>query len=256
MICRHLLRSLAPLFLPIAAAFAASPATISSTNDTVPRASAVQQTTPAVVATPKPVEPRPIAGVAEPVPPGLRPPAPPPEPTTPPARTFHDSEYGVSFRVPAAWILTRKDSSVSTFRLDARNAARTTKMRAVATISFNPHPTSTFSGALFYFSVTPHATQAECSFQASTRPPRTVTTAEIGGVSFTHGYDEHGVICTEERDEIYTAHRNDACYRFDLVINTYCGGIVSGVRDISDEELDAVRNRMQAILDSVKFDHH
>jgi hypothetical protein len=253
MISNRLLRCLAPLFLPAVLACAASAAAISPANDTVPRAAAAQHTTPAaVIGTTTPADTKPIAGVAEPVPPGLRPPPGPTEPT----RTFHDPEYGVSFRVPQAWILTRTDSSVSTFRLDARHADRTTKMRAVATISFNPHPTSTFSGALFYFSVTPHASQAECSFQASTRPPRSTTTAEIGGISFNHGYDEHGVICTEERDEIYTAHRNDACYRFDLVINTYCGGDVSGVRDISDEELDAVRNRMQAILNSVKFDNH
>jgi len=29
---------------------------------------------------------------------------------------------------------------------------------------------------------------------------------------------------------------------------------VSGVKDITDRELDAVRTRMQTILDSVKFD--
>jgi hypothetical protein len=197
---------------------------------------------------------QPIAGVAEPIPPMLRPQATPPDPTTPPARTFHDSQYGVSFTVPTAWDVTRTDSSVSTFNLDARSAVRATKMRAVATIGFNPHPTSTFSGALFYFSVTPNATPAECSNQATAQAPRKVTIAKIGGIPFNHGYDQHGVICTEARDEIYTAPHDHACYRFDLVINTYCGGDVSGVRDITPDELNSVRNRMQAILDSVHFD--
>jgi hypothetical protein len=150
---------------------------------------------------------------------------------------------------------------VSTFRFDARTATRATQLRAVATITFNPHPYSTFSGALFYFSVTPRATPAQCTAQAGPKPsaqasaqPVRTTTTQIGGIPFTHGYDEHGVICTEARDEIYTTSRNNACYRFDLVINTFCGGDVSGVQDISPRELDSVRHRMQTILDSVHFD--
>ena len=59
---------------------------------------------------------------------------------------------------------------------------------------------------------------------------------------------------TEARDEIYTTLRNNACYRFDLVINTFCGGEVSGVRDITPAELNAVLKRLQSILDTVGFD--
>jgi hypothetical protein len=196
----------------------------------------------------------PTPGEAEPLPPMLRSQPPVPEPSTPPARPFHDARYGVTFTVPAAWNVTRRDAEVSTFRLDARSATRATQLRAVSTISFNPHPYSTFSGALFYFSVTPRTTPAACSAQASARAPRTVATTPIAGIPFTHGYDEHGTICTESRDEIYTTPRNDSCYRFDVVINTFCGGDVSGVQDITPRELDAVRTRMQTILDSVKFD--
>ena len=202
----------------------------------------------------------PPRGVPEPVPPFLQrqhPTAPGPtalpEPSTPPARQFRDSRYGVSFMVPAAWHLTRKDFEVSTFHLDARNVPRNAQLRAVATISFNPHPTSTFSGALFYFSVAPHTTASQCAAQASARLPHTMTTTQVGGLTFTHGYDEHGGICTESRDEIYTSPRNGACYRFDVVINNFCGGDVSGVREITERELDSVRHRMQAILDSVRF---
>jgi hypothetical protein len=191
---------------------------------------------------------------SEAVPPLLRPKPPAVEPTMPPAHPFRDSRYGVTFTVPAAWDLTRKDAEVSTFNLDARSIARTTQLRAVASIDFNPHPNSTFSGALFYFSVTPHLSAAECTAQATAREPHTASTAQIGGISFTHGYDEHGGICTESRDEIYTTAHNNACYRFDAVINTFCGGDVSGVQDITPGELDAVRHRMQKILDSVHFD--
>src|SRR5271168_941342 len=198
---------------------------------------------------------KPILGKPEPVPPLLQGKAPGPEPTTPPARPFHDSRYGVSFTIPPAWNIDRKDGDVSTFRLDARNAAHTAQMRAVATISFNPHPYSTFSGALFYFSVTPNVTANQCAFQASARAPHTVSTTQVAGIPFTHGYDEHGGICTESRDEIYTTAHNDACYRFDAVINNFCGGDVSGVQDITDRELDDVRKRMQSILNTVRFDN-
>jgi hypothetical protein len=197
---------------------------------------------------------RPIPGKPEPVPPLLLSHPPAPEPTTPPAHPFHDDRYGVTFTVPAAWNLTRKDAEVSTFALDARTASKSARMRAVATISFNPYPYSTFSGAFFYFSVTPHNSSAQCSFQASARTPRTVSTTQIGGVPFNHGYDEHGGICVESRDEIYTTPRDGACYRFDAVINSFCGGDVSGVKDITPDEFDAVRRRMQTILESVHFD--
>lgn len=237
------------LFLLTSLSCALSAATIADTHTTLQK-SGTQSSANATGSS----SASPIAGVAEPIPAMLRPPAPMPDPSTPPARTFHDPQYGVSFTVPTAWDLTRKDSDVSTFNLDARSAVRATRMRAVASIAFNPHPTSTFSGALFYFSVTPNTTPAQCSNQATAQAPRKVTTAKIGGVSFNHGYDQHGVICTEARDEIYTAPRENACYRFDLVINTYCGGDVSGVRDITPDELNSVRNRMQAILDSVRFD--
>ena len=176
------------------------------------------------------------------------------DPTTPAAKIFHDSRYGVTFHTPAGWTLSRHDAEVSTFAFDARTAESSTQMRAVATIAFNPHPTSTFSGALFYFSITPHSNERDCREQASAQAPHVVSTVQIDGVAFQHGYDEHGKICTEARDEIYTTLRNSSCYRFDLVINSFCGGDVSGVRDITPEELNAVRQRLESILSTVKFD--
>jgi hypothetical protein len=163
---------------------------------------------------------KPVPGKPEPVPPFLRGRPPAPEPTNPPARPFHDSQ-----------------------------------MRAVASISFNPHPYSTFSGALFYFSVTPNVTANQCAAQAIARAPHTVSTTQVAGVPFSHGYDEHGGICTESRDEIYTTPHNNACYRFDAVINNFCGGDVSGVQDITERELNDVRRRMQSILETVRFDN-
>jgi hypothetical protein len=176
------------------------------------------------------------------------------DPTTPPAHPFHDTRHGVSFQIPAGWNFSRKDSDLSTFNLDARSAPRNIQMRAVANMAFNPFPASTFSGALFYFSVTPHTNEAECRAQASAQAPHTVDTVTIDGVSFTHGYDEQGTICIEARNEIYTAQRNNSCYRFDFVINTFCGGEVSGVRDITPQQIDAVRKRLESILGTVKFD--
>jgi hypothetical protein len=178
----------------------------------------------------------------------------PSDPTTPPARNFNDPRSGLSFKVPAGWALTRKDHEVSTFALDARSVSKTTQLRAVASITFNPFPLSTFSGAYFYASSTPKLNDADCARQASLKMehPATVT---VGGTPYTHGYDEHGGVCIESRDEIYTVERSGSCYRFDLVINNFCGGDVSGVRDITPKELESVRGRLVGILSSVQFDN-
>ncbi len=199
----------------------------------------------------------------EPIPSALKPPPPVVDPKTPPARMFHDGRYGISFQVPAGWNMTTRDGDVSTFRLDARSALSTTRMRSVANMSFNPFPASTFSGALFYASVTPGLTAAQCKGQAAgaasatkavSLEPRLVSPAQVGGMAFDHGHDEHGGICTESRDEVYTALRKNGCYRFDLVINNFCGGDVSGVKDMTAKELDAVRKRLEAILTTVQLD--
>lgn len=178
----------------------------------------------------------------------------PRDPSLPPPRHIHDIRYGVTFDLPAGWNVTERDGDVSTFALDARTAAGNARMREVAQLAFNPFPSSTFSGALFYFSVTPHSTERGCAAQASAQAPRVTGNANIGGITFAHGYDEHGAICTEARDEIYTALRRGACLRFDLVLNTFCGGDVSGVRSMSPAEIDAVRKRLENILTTVHFD--
>ncbi|CAN5417738.1 hypothetical protein BH10ACI4_BH10ACI4_37300 [soil metagenome] len=177
-----------------------------------------------------------------------------PEPTTPPARVFHDPRTGINFQVPAGWDLSRRDHEVSSFNQDARSTTRTTQLRAVANITFNPLPQTTFSGALFYASLTPHLTDADCARQVSAKNPRPAATTQIAGIPFTHGYDEHGGVCIESRDEIYTALHNGSCYRFDLVVNNFCGGEVSGVRDMNERQLDAIRKRLEAILMTVQFD--
>lgn len=178
----------------------------------------------------------------------------PRDPSLPPPRHIYDSHYGISFDLPAGWNVTEHDGDVSTFALDARTAGGNARMREVAQLAFNPFPTSTFSGALFYFSVTPHANEHSCASQASAQAPRSASSANIGGLSFVHGYDEHGTICTEARDEIYTAFRRGACLRFDLVLNTFCGGDVSGVRSMSNAEIEAVRKRLESVLSTVRFD--
>ncbi|MCU1324173.1 MAG: hypothetical protein JWM43_3822 [Acidobacteriaceae bacterium] len=177
-----------------------------------------------------------------------------PEPITPPARTFHDPRSGINFQVPAGWDLSRKDHEVSSFSQDARSTTRTTQLRAVANITFNPFPQTTFSGALFYVSLTPRLSDADCARQVSAKNPRPVATTQVSGIPFTHGYDEHGGVCVESRDEIYTALHNGSCYRFDLVVNTFCGGDVSGVRDMNERQFEAIRKRLEAILATVQFD--
>jgi hypothetical protein len=190
------------------------------------------------------------------------------------SRTFHDPSYKVSFDYPSNWTFTRNDREISTFHLDARSAPRKTRLRAVAAIPENPFPESTFEGAYVYLSVTPHSNPEACAIQAAPPRPRPApagtpagtpsrpllkpsarpVTKEIGGIAFAHGHDEQKHICTTDRDEIYTTLHKGSCYRFDLAINNFCGGEVSGVRDITPQQLDEVRQRMEAILSTVRFD--
>jgi hypothetical protein len=177
------------------------------------------------------------------------------------ARTFHDPTYHLSFDYPAGWTFAHADGEISTFRLDARSAVRKTLMRAVVAMPENPFPESTFSGAYVYFSVTPRISEAACAAQAqSTNFVRNVPhvkpgePTQIAGIPFIHGHDEQRDICITQRDELYTTRRRGVCYRFDLAINNFCGGEVSGVKDITAEELDQVRARLTSILATLRFD--
>ncbi len=204
-------------------------------------------------------------------------------PEAPPkdARTldFRDSHYGVRFSIPLGWTVNRKDGEVSTFHLDARTASPHSEMRSVVAIQFNPYPYSTFSGARFYYSVERHSNDAECAAQA-TGPMVSHTAAtgeadsselgldpglsaglsqdmldtqDIDGMNFLHGHDEHGQICVEARDEVYTAYRKGSCYRFDLAMNTFCS-VSSGAQDLTDTQLLQIDQRMTDILSTVKLD--
>ena len=174
-------------------------------------------------------------------------------PTSAKPLDFRDSHFGVRFHVPNGWAIARKDGEVSTFRLDARTASAKTEMRSVAAIQFNPYPYSTFSGARFYYSVERHTTDAECARQATGPKVRTDDTQDIGGMNFLHGHDEHGQICVEARDEVYTAYRKGACYRFDLAMNTFCS-VSSGAEDLTDTQLEQIDRRMTDILSTVQLD--
>ncbi len=169
---------------------------------------------------------------------------------------FHDKHYGVRFEVPAGWELARKDGQVSTFHLDARSAARNSRLRSVAAIDFNPFPLSTFSGALFYYSVEQHSNDRECERQAyefGRAPVEDDGVKVIGGMDFVHGHDEHGGLCVEARDEVYTAYRKGACYRFDLEVNTFCAKS-SGAQEMTVRQFNDIEHRMQTILASVVLD--
>jgi hypothetical protein len=180
-------------------------------------------------------------------------------PTTAAPQGFRDGHFGIRFEVPAGWSLNRKDGLVSTFHEDARSASPKAKMRGVASLDFNPFPYSTLSGALFYFSVEPHSNDAECARQAT--PPGIPASVQdlptdvqdIGGMRFTHGHDEHGEICVEARDEVYTAYRKGSCYRFDMEINTFCS-ISSGAEEITDRQIQSLNQRMADILSTVVLD--
>lgn len=176
--------------------------------------------------------------------------------TTDKEQLFRDGHYGVSFRLPPGWDLTQKDGEVSHFHGDVRSAPVATKLRAIATIHYNPYPNTTLSGAMFYYSVEPHANEESCVAQTFARQPDGTqekrTTQDIDGMSFAHGHDEYGTICVEARDEIYTAYRKGSCYRFDLLLNTFCS-ISSGVRDMDTDQMLDVEQKLADILSTVQL---
>jgi len=203
----------------------------------------------------------------KPAQPLMKPGKPVPVPQAPPSnaapQSFLDKHYHVSFRVPPGWELNQKDGRISTFHMDARTAPPKARLRSVALIDFNPFPYSTLAGALFYFSVEPRSTDAECAQQATATPVAEATSSreesaphkdvqDIAGMPFTHGHTELHGVCIEARDEIYTAWRKHACYRFDLTINTFCPE-GSGAQPISESQIHDINERMTKILSTVEL---
>jgi hypothetical protein len=165
---------------------------------------------------------------------------------------FRDARFGVHFNVPPGWEITRRDHEVSTFHLDARTAPPNLQMRSVVSLDFNPFPQTNLAGALVYYSVERHAKATECVQQA-TGKDEPADTLQIGGMNFVHGHDEHGGVCVEARDEIYTAFRKGACYRFDLELNTFCA-VSSGAAEMNQKQIADIEGRMAGILSTVTLD--
>jgi hypothetical protein len=167
-------------------------------------------------------------------------------------QSFRDAQFGVGFKAPPGWEITRRDHEVSTFRMDARTAPPRLQMRSVVSLDFNPFPQSTLAGALVYYSVEKHAKATECVQQAAGKG-EPEDTQEIGGMNFVHGHDEHGGVCVEARDEVYTAYRKGSCYRFDLELNTFCA-VSSGAAEMTDKQMADIEARMAGILSTVTLD--
>ncbi len=75
----------------------------------------------------------------------------------------------------------------------------------------------------------------------------------IGGMGFLHGHDEHGGMCVEGRDEVYTAYHKGSCYRFDLTVNTFCA-VSSGAMELSIRQMRNLEAQMTGILSTVALD--
>jgi hypothetical protein len=85
------------------------------------------------------------------------------------------------------------------------------------------------------------------------KPETPLPALPVGDVKFLRGRDEHGHICTESRDVAYTAMRGGSCVRFDLAVNSFCGGEVSGAQDLTDAQLGSLFKRLEGILETVRF---
>jgi hypothetical protein len=186
-------------------------------------------------------------------------------PTSPPAQQIHVD--GVSLRVPAGWAWTRADGEVSNFHDDARTSPANAHLIGSASIAYNPFPLSSFSGATIYLTFAAKQTASHCTRQAEVpapleasatarfpEPAAPAAAPSLPGVTFNHGHDAHGVMCTEERDEVYTTMHRGACYRADLVLHTFCGGAASGAQDMTAEQIDSIRARLNGIFATFKFD--
>lgn len=172
-----------------------------------------------------------------------------PEHPEPAAQDFRDPKYKVSFHVPAGWNFERKDGLLSTYGVEI-HAAQRPDVRGIAAINFNPWPPTTFASAIFYYSVTPKANREMCEAQTSSGKVKSLPSAEVGGMPFFHGHEQHGTICTEVRDEVFTAMRGNACMRFDLLVNTFCSE-TSGAMELNADQLKDVDQRLSGILGSV-----
>jgi hypothetical protein len=106
---------------------------------------------------------------------------------------------------------------------------------------------------MFYLSLTPRSTAAACAAQTTIKPETALDAAIVGDLKFARGKDEHGHICTEARDVTYTAMRGGSCVRFDLAVNSFCGGDDSGAEDLTEAQLASLFKRLEGILDTVKF---
>ncbi|WP_128913981.1 hypothetical protein [Granulicella sibirica] len=179
--------------------------------------------------------------------------------------TIHDAPDHLTFDVPTTWTIAAHDHELSTFHHEARTAPPNTRFRFVAAIAENPFPLSTFSGAHLYVSLIPKLDKVQCAAQVNPPPslartyvPQPEALSEtvpvVGDRKANHGHDEHGTLCTEYRDDIYTLSVRNGCLRFDLAMNNFCGGEVSGVRDMTQDEILSVRHQMETILNSVHFD--
>ena len=192
------------------------------------------------------------------------------EPAIIPLRTVRDAQDHLTFQIPVNWSLATRDRELSTFRQEARTAPRAARLRFVAAMPENPYPASTFSGAHFYVSVVPGISAAQCAAQAAQQPHegarhfpretsvgpdnRTAAAVTIGNQPADRGHDEYGEICTQFRDDVYTMRRKNTCLRFDLALNNFCGGDVTGVRDMTHDEILDVRHQLESLLNSVVFD--
>lgn len=164
-------------------------------------------------------------------------------------RDVHDRRWGVRFTVPTGWAFTQRDGEVSTFHLDALTAGADAQVRGVASLDHNPYPESTLASAMVYFSVQPKSDESACAKQAGAK----TDTQDIDGMSFVHGRNERRGACVEQRADVFTAFRKHSCYRFDLVLNTFCAAS-SGASEMTAEQIEDVESQMAELLSSVWFD--
>jgi hypothetical protein len=170
---------------------------------------------------------------------------------------FADPQNGVTFRYPGDW----KEASQNRFYLGQDFVSDKAEVRGVVAWKAweqTENAKTTLAGTQFVYALDRNASSTTCLHPQNQGDPTasTVDTVKIGGIAYAHSHGEEGGMCHSEREDVYTAYRNHACYLFDLSVHTICPGVVDGMRDATPAELADAHTRLMEILKTVRIKPH
>lgn len=165
---------------------------------------------------------------------------------------FTDQPNGVTFRYPENW----KNVPQNQFYLGQIFVPEKVDVRGVVAWKAWENTVdakTTLAGTQFVYAIGKNVSSAACLHPQpegdTTASP--VDTVKIGEMEYAHGHGGEGGMCHSERENVYAAYRNHACYLFDLSVHTICSGVVDGMRDATQAELADADAKLMGILRTV-----